>query len=71
MGAKEHAVQSTPVHTHFSECDSTVSIVDFEILDGVTKQKWLLTLEALYIRQRKPLLNTNDEFWSRSLSYVF
>ena len=49
----------------------SVSIEDFEILDGARNQKLLLTLEALYIRQQKPSLNTKDEFRSWSLSYVF
>ena len=69
--AKEHAAKGTPVHSHFSECDSAVSIEGFEILDGARNQKLLLTLEALYIRQQKPSLNTEDEFRSWSLSYVF
>ena len=71
LRAKEHAAKATPVHTHFGEYDSAVSIEDSEILDGARNEKLLLTLEARYIRQQKPLLNTKEEFRSRSLSYVF
>ena len=69
--AKEHAAKDTTVHRHFSESDSAVLIEDFEISDGPRNQKLLLTMEALYNHQQKPLLNTKNEFQSWFLSYVF
>ena len=49
----------------------TLSSQDFETLESANNQKVLIIMEALYIRQQKPLLNTKDEFRRRSLSYVF
>ena len=50
------------------KCGVGVKFDNIEILDSVCNLKLLLTLEAFYIRQRRPGLNTRDEFRSRALS---
>ena len=54
-------------------CQSTLD--DIEILASTSKnEKHLLTLEALYIREEKPYLNTQnakEEFKRRTLRVTF
>ena len=49
-----------PIKNHFTECvNQPVTLDDIEILAFTSKsEKHFLTLEALYIREEKPYLNT-------------
>ena len=61
---KEH-LSSGPVQQHFKDCD--MDLISF--LGTTSKGEiTLLTLEALWIRDVKPQLNTKDEFRSRALT---
>ena len=65
---KEHRRNSSPVGNHFSSCNCTVSIDDVTILAVSLKSvTHLITLEALWINEIKPSLNTKDEYKSRTL----
>ena len=47
----------------------TSQLQDMEVLKTSTRgEEYLLTLEALYIAERKPAINTKDEFKSRALT---
>ena len=57
---------------HFSECNVPLELDHVEILASSQKsEKHRLTLEALYIREIRPSLNTKDEFKSRELRIKF
>ena len=48
--------------------NTTLTDDDVEILHRTSRgESYLLTLEALYIRERKPVLNTKDEYRRREL----
>ena len=65
---KEH-VGNGPVQQHFRDCDSVLSEECVSVLGATSKgEVTLLTLEALWIREVKPELNTKDEFRSRQLT---
>ena len=69
---KEHLGNKGPVKAHFENCkivNPTDKIIN--ILDRSRSLPRLLTLEALYIKQHKPTLNTKDEFRSRTLTLKF
>ena len=57
------------VKSHFYNCvKQKASFQDIEAIDTTTKSlDHLLTLEALYIRDLKPELNTIDEFTNNEL----
>ena len=64
----EHKNRKGPVKTHFAQCQVTVDMNNVEILASTQKgERYLLTLEALFIRDIKPVLNTKDEYRSRTL----
>ena len=44
---------------------------DAVILDSHQDPTTLLSLEAVYIKRKKPILNTKDEFKSHTLQYAF
>ena len=62
-----------PVRQHFDVCPgSRLEWKDLTILHRTTRSfEYLLTLEALYIRDANPILNTKDEFRSRELTLKF
>ena len=65
---KEHA-SNGPVKQHFNDCDVELNENCISILGTTSKgEVTLLTLEALWIRDVKPNLNTKDEFRSRALT---
>ena len=69
---KEHQSRKGPVKTHFSECQVHLEIDRVEILASTQKsEKHLLTLEALFIREVRPSLNSKDEYKSRELRITF
>ena len=69
----EHKTQrSGPVRKHFEACvKRKAEPKDMKILHKTTKSiAFLETLEALYIRELKPTLNTRDEWRSRELTIL-
>ena len=69
---REHLGNKGIMKTHFETCNvNQLSIKDnsfVSILDKTNRISKLLTLEALYINQIKPVLNTKDEYKSRTLT---
>ena len=54
---------------HLAECKYNLTENDIVILHQTNKgEEFLLTLEALYIREFKPTINTKDEYRSRELT---
>ena len=69
---KEHMKPSAPVSQHAKECRKTIKLEDVEILTSSPRgEVHLMTLEALYIEELKPTINTKDEFKSRTLTIKF
>ena len=69
---REHASNKGPVKTHFHECNTEPREKDVDILAYTSRgMKYLLTLEALFINDIRPSLNTKDEFRSRTLTIKF
>ena len=69
---KEHQKAPSPVATHLQECGSTFSLEDTTILDCTTRgESQLLTLEALWIQELTPSLNTQEDFRNRTLTVKF
>ena len=69
----EHKTQrSGPVRKHFETCARRkAEPSDMSILHKTTKSiAFLETLEALYIRELNPALNTRDEWRSRELTIL-
>ena len=67
---KEHLRNSAPMRKHLNECGVNVNSTseDMTILHQSTRsENHLLTLEALYIREYKPTINTKDEYRQREL----
>ena len=57
------------IKTHLSQCGSTLTETDVEIIQSTSRgEGFLLTLEALHIRERQPSINTKDEYRSRELT---
>ena len=69
---QQHRINGRPVKRHFDKCGTRVGIQQTEILDFTTRSdSILLSLEALYIRELQPKINTRDEYRSRELSLRF
>ena len=65
----EHIKRQGPVKEHLKNCDTTIDTNDVKILHQTSRgEAFLLTLEALCIRELKPQINTKDEYRSRELS---
>ena len=66
---KEHLSRKGPIKDHMTKCEGRISEESVNIL-GITSKGYdhLLTLEALWIREINPELNTKDEFKSRELT---
>ena len=66
---KEHIQRPGPMKKHLANCDSTLTEDDVDILQQTSRgESFLLTLEALHIRERRPTINTKDEYRSRELT---
>ena len=64
----EHMTRKGPVKEHLQKCQSKINEQCVRILTSTHKgESSLLTLEALWIREIRPTLNTKDEFKSREL----
>ena len=69
---KEHVRKNAPVSIHMTSCQHTLTMDDVTILKASSRStRHLMTLEALFINQLKPRLNTKDEHRSRTLVIKF
>jgi len=65
---KEHLQREGPMKSHLTQCNTSLTEEHVEILQTTSRgEGFLLTLEALHIRERKPSINTKDEYRSREL----
>ena len=65
---KEHLLRPGPMKKHLNKCDTTITEEQVKILHTTTQgENHLLTLEALHIREKRPSINTKDEYRSREL----
>ena len=66
---REHLQRSGPMRKHLAQCKTTLTEKDVDILQQTSRgESFLLTLEALHIRERKPRINTKDEYRRRELT---
>ena len=68
---REHRINEGPLRRHLKNCNTDLQIDNVKILATASNQEKLMTLEALFIRDLKPSLNTKDEFKSRKLRIKF
>ena len=65
---KEHKRKNSPVGIHFDLCKCSLSMDDVCVLGSSSRSiTRLMTLEALWINNLKPSINTKDEYRSRTL----
>ena len=65
---KEHLAKKGPVKAHLQQCLGGITEESVDILGATSRgEMHLLTLEALWIRELKPYLNTQDTMQSRDL----
>ena len=65
---KEHLYESKPVGKHMKSCNYDVTIDDVTILSSNSKSmKHLMILEALFINELRPTINTRDEYKQHKL----
>ena len=66
---KEHIQRKGPMRKHLNQCNTTITEKDVDILQQSSRgESFLLTLEALHIRERKPSINNKDEYRTRELT---
>ena len=66
---KEHIQRIGPMRKHLAQCRTSLEEKDVDILQQSSRgENFVLTLEALHIRERKPTINTKDEYRSRELT---
>ena len=66
---KEHVSRAGPMRNHLKQCNATLTVKDVDILQQTSPGEGsLLTLDALCIRERKPTINTKDEYRSWELT---
>ena len=69
---REHVGNKGPVKSHFDSCNVTPNNDLISVLSRTHKgESRLLTLEALFIKEIIPVINTKDEFKSRTLTLKF
>ena len=68
---KEHTGNVGPMKYHLEQCNITPDENMIHILGKATSLPRLLTLEALFIKEINPSINTKDEFRSRTLTLKF
>ena len=65
---REHKVNSGPMLTHITSCGVKLTDEDIEILGTHKKsEQHLLTLEALFLRELNPKINTKKEYKMKTL----
>ena len=67
----EHIRRSAPLGGNFAECGVDVKTVTAKVIDTCLDSNKLLTLEALYIAEEKPALNSREEYRQRQLTLRF
>ena len=66
---KEHCNRKGPVKSHLLNCKTKLKAENVSILHQTSRgENYLLTMEALYIREHKPTINTKDEYKRRELT---
>ena len=66
---REHTMNEGPVRKHLKACHTTLTAEDMDILASTSRGEiYLMTLEALCIRELQPGINTKDEYRSRALT---
>ena len=66
---REHINNSGPMKTHLKKCRTELSEEDAQVLTSTSRgEVFLMTYEALWIRELKPAINTKDEYRSRALA---
>ena len=66
---REHTKNPGPVKTHLRNCNTTITEEHIDILASTSRgEGYLLTLEALFIQELEPKINTKDEWRSRTLA---
>ena len=69
---KEHMKPSAAVAKHMRKCGVVCTMENFKILASSARgESHLLTLEALFIEELKPRINTKEEWKSRQLVIKF
>ena len=69
---REHIGNKGPIKSHFETCSITPDNNLISVLGRSFKgESRLLTLEALFIKEFAPVLNTKDEYRSRTLTLKF
>jgi len=66
----EHINNAGPVKVHLASCNATLS-EDIKVLTSSPNTIKLMTLEALFIREIRPVINTKDEYRKRTLTIKF
>jgi hypothetical protein len=65
---KEHQRKNSPVGAHFAACNVDLCMKNVKVIASTHKSlNYLMTLEALFINEIKPSMNTKDEYRSRAL----
>ena len=66
---REHIKNGGPVKTHITKCKTNITDGNVDILSSTSRgERYLMTLEALYIQELEPAINTKDEYRSRALT---
>ena len=61
--------EKQPVKKHFSQCGTSPTAEDVDILGSTSRGvEYLMTLEALWIKELGPEINTKDEYRSKTLT---
>ena len=59
----EHKNKKKPVGEHFNNCKRKLTEKDVEVIAQSTRgEAYRLTLEALWIKELRPAINTKDEY---------
>ena len=65
----EHRTRAGPMKSHLKNCSTEISSDNVEVLGATARgEQRLLTLEALWIKELKPAINTKEEWRSRTLT---
>ena len=66
---REHTKTQGPMRYHLQQCNTTLTDDNVDILASTSRgEGYLMTLEALWIQELEPTINTKDEYKSRTLS---
>ena len=69
---KEHLKPSAAVAKHMAACNTKCTMENVKVLASSARgEAHLLTLEALFIEELKPQINTKEEWKSRQLTIKF